>query len=350
MTVVTGGRRGVGPSSSGGPSRPWPRMPMCDTSDVGILYTERSDLTAPPVSSLWSYETRARERDRPCVTLNLSGSREYWLDRSDPLLNTILPGTGVSLIVNLGDDWAAGRSLATSAVLPRVCVVGPVSHVRILRVGKTIRAVSAVLPTALTQAAFGVPASELVDQIVPLQDLWTRDAVDVFLEAGLVLGIGRCLSKLRDSLVVGAGRATKSDSVGLAAAQLITRHAGRVSIDDMAKHHGLSRRQFARRFCETAGLTPKLFARISRFQALVHVMLSTDVRRWASVPSTVGFYDQAHMINEFRKFAGSPPTIFFQPHSCTIDPTRVQLRGRPSEWLRPIVAEVRSPPEAPTLA
>ena len=61
----------------------------------------------PEVASLWSYETRSRGRDRRSITLNPDGSHEYWLDRSDPLLNTILPGTGVSLVVNLGDMWTA---------------------------------------------------------------------------------------------------------------------------------------------------------------------------------------------------------------------------------------------------
>jgi hypothetical protein len=100
---------------------------MSDMSEAGVLYTEHSGLTAmiPEVASLWSYETRSRERDRRSITLNPYGSHEYWLDRSDPLLNTILPGTGVSLVVNLGDMWTDGRSPATSAFLPRVCVVGP---------------------------------------------------------------------------------------------------------------------------------------------------------------------------------------------------------------------------------
>jgi AraC-like DNA-binding protein len=308
---------------------------MPETSEVGILYTERSDLTAlTPVSSLWSYETRAREPGRPAVAMNPNTSFDYWLDRSDPLLNTMLPGTGISVIVNLGDDWRAGSSLAASRLLPRVCVVGPVSQVRILRVGHNVRAVGAVIPTALTEAAFGVPAAELIDRIVPLSDLWSAATADRFLDLGSTLGSGACLTLLRDSLVAQIGR-TRSDAVGLTAAQMMIRCAGRVSIDHMAKHHGLSRRQFTRRFSEISGLTPKRFARISRFQKLVQVLLSTDVQQWASVPSAVGFYDQAHMINEFRRFAGSSPTTFFRPHSPSIDPTRVRLRGRPSEWLRP---------------
>jgi transcriptional regulator GlxA family with amidase domain len=103
-------------------------------------------------------------------------------------------------------------------------------------------------------------------------------------------------------------------------------------MDEMARIYGLSRHQFARRFSAAAGLPPKLFARLTRFQALVHDLLSTDVSRWASVALATGFYDQAHMINEFRAFAGSPPTVFFRPHGSKSGLTKIQLRGRPSEW------------------
>src|SRR5262249_49136376 len=39
------------------------------------------------------------------------------------------------------------------------------------------------------------------------------------------------------------------------------------------------------------------------------------------------------MINEFRTFAGSAPTVFFRPHDSSIDPAMIRLIGRPSDWL-----------------
>jgi hypothetical protein len=51
------------------------------------------------------------------------------------------------------------------------------------------------------------------------------------------------------------------------------------------------------------------------------------------------------MINEFRAFAGSSPTAFFQPHGSDLDDVNIKLRGRPSEWRRrpePAAAEWRS--------
>jgi AraC-like DNA-binding protein len=308
---------------------------MSDPSELGVLYTEHSGVRATtPIASLWSYETRARGHDRRSVAVKPDGSVEYWLDRSDPLLNTILPGTGVSLIVNFGDPWAAGRSLATSRFLPRVCVVGPVTQVRLLRVGRSVHTVGAVVPATLTPGVFGVPASELVDQILPLQDLWTCDDVDRLVASLSRLEIRPCLAALKDELVVRIGRPGSHETVAQTAPRLIKLRGGRVSIDNMARSHGLSRQQFAARFSAAAGLTPKLFARITRFQALVHHLLSTDVSQWASLSPAIGFYDQAHMINEFRAFAGSPPTVFFRPRGGGIDPTTIQLRGRPSEWSR----------------
>jgi AraC-like DNA-binding protein len=115
---------------------------------------------------------------------------------------------------------------------------------------------------------------------------------------------------------------------------LIKHHGGRLSIDAVAKRHGLSRHLFARRFRDEAGLPPKLFARITRFQSLVYALLATDVSQWASMSPAIGFYDQAHMINEFRDFTGSPPIVFFRPHGGDVDPAAIQVRGRPSEWTR----------------
>ena len=119
---------------------------------------------------------------------------------------------------------------------------------------------------------------------------------------------------LRDVLFARIVRDESDDAVGLAASHLMTRRAGHVSIHDLAAAHGLSRQQFTRRFSAAAGLPPKQFARISRFQSLVHALLSTDVTQWALVAPALGFYDQAHMINEFRAFAGCSPTVFFRPH------------------------------------
>jgi AraC-like DNA-binding protein len=152
-----------------------------------------------------------------------------------------------------------------------------------------------------------------------------------------LLGISRARSPaealvtLRNELLRRLRLTARVPTLEGTAARLLTARRGAVAIDAVAAHYGVSRQRFARRFHEATGMPPKLFARITRFQGLVYSLLSTDVSEWAVVAPGAGFYDQAHMINEFRSFTGAPPTTFFQPHDAAIEPARIQVRGRPSE-------------------
>lgn len=73
---------------------------------------------------------------------------------------------------------------------------------------------------------------------------------------------------------------------------------------------GLGVRQWQRRFLRSTGFTPKAFARIARFQYLIALCESGRARSWADAAVDAGFYDQAHLSNEFRKFSGSSPETF----------------------------------------
>jgi len=320
---------------------------MSDASEAGVLYTEHVGPRAgTPIASLWSFESCGRD-GRRVVAQNGDGSREYWLDRSDPLLNTMLPGTAVSLIVNFGDPWAAGRSAVGSALIPRLAIIGPATRPRLLRVGRSVRAIGAVVPATVTPALLGVPPSALVDRIGSLHEFWGRKSSETLMAPLVGSEATRHAEILRDRLLARLECADGKNSFADEAARIIKLRGGRVAIRDLASGHGISREQFARRFSVSAGMPPKLFARITRFQALVQALLSNDVSDWASVGAGVGFYDQAHMINEFRQFAGSSPTVFFRPHDHTIDPTFVRLYGRPSEWLRrPTFSSTRHQPSS----
>jgi len=307
---------------------------MSDPFDLGVLYTDHPTLAAgTPFPSLWSYESCGRGNRQP-VAVTADGRREYWLHRSDPLLNTMLPGTHVSLVVNLGGPWASGRSLPATRLLPPLGVIGPFTRPQLLRVGSHVRAVGAVLPSILARHVFAVPAPDLVDQIVPLEDLWPRHDVAWLHDSLAGRALPQALAMLRDELLRQLDPAAHMHTVERSAVRVLTARRGRTPIDEVATRHGISRQRLARRFHQATGLSPKLFARTVRFQGLIPALLSSDVSQWAAVASEAGFYDQAHMINEFRSFTGAPPTVFFQPHGETLAPSHVQVRGRPSEWRR----------------
>lgn len=70
---------------------------------------------------------------------------------------------------------------------------------------------------------------------------------------------------------------------------------------------GLSHSRFIQVFREHVGLTPKLFGRVRRFRRLIdHIEKGMPVN-WAALAADCGYFDQAHLIHEFRAFAGITP-------------------------------------------
>ena len=91
------------------------------------------------------------------------------------------------------------------------------------------------------------------------------------------------------------------------AVKSIDRTNGLVSIENLAERVGWSTRQLQRRFKSAVGISPKLFSRMRRFQR-VFCAMENVATGWANAAVDSGYYDQAHLIRDFRDFTGQTPT------------------------------------------
>jgi len=85
---------------------------------------------------------------------------------------------------------------------------------------------------------------------------------------------------------------------------------GLVNIGSLSDRYFSSARNFERRFKEFAGLSPKLFSRIVRFQSTIKEY-GRQGRSLTDIAYDFGYYDQSHFIREFREFSGYSPKEFF---------------------------------------
>ena len=87
---------------------------------------------------------------------------------------------------------------------------------------------------------------------------------------------------------------------------------GRMSIGELERHTGYSRRYLDRLFQQHVGLSPKVLAEIFRFQRFY--------RKWAAGMSFDllkadlydHYYDQSHFTREFQRMTGHPPQTFMR--------------------------------------
>ncbi|HKW02865.1 MAG TPA: helix-turn-helix transcriptional regulator, partial [Vicinamibacterales bacterium] len=123
-----------------------------------------------------------------------------------------------------------------------------------------------------------------------------------------VLGRGdpRAIASALDrALVSRAGRSTDG-SPAARAAGLALETRGLVRVERLAEFVGVSRRQLERAFQQEIGLTPKQLLRVARFQQTLNALRQSRTG-WADLAVSLGYYDQAHFVNDFRHFTGQPP-------------------------------------------
>jgi AraC-like DNA-binding protein len=85
---------------------------------------------------------------------------------------------------------------------------------------------------------------------------------------------------------------------------------GQLRTAELARDAGCSRKHLAGLFRDQVGIAPKTLARIHRFQrALGGLNENRDVD-WSELADRCGYYDQSHLIHDFRQFAGMSPSEF----------------------------------------
>jgi transcriptional regulator GlxA family with amidase domain len=154
------------------------------------------------------------------------------------------------------------------------------------------------------RASLGVAADRVTDQILPLEDLWGSRARELLDRLASASSLEQCAALFERALPP----IEKPGRVQRALAWMAGRQ-GAVSIDEVAGQAGFSARQFRRVCLEQTGLTPKFLARVVRFRhALSRVHRYPG--QWAGFALDCGYYDQAHLINEFRQLSGRTPSAY----------------------------------------
>jgi methylphosphotriester-DNA--protein-cysteine methyltransferase len=165
-----------------------------------------------------------------------------------------------------------------------------------------------------------MPLHALQDGHPALDDLWPRADAEA-LAAALwerERTVRQRLAVLERALLarLRAVEPGPADRLARAAVGLIEQAGGAVRIDDLARTLGVSRQHLALQFRERVGLPPKTFAMVSRFRrAGAALRRHTGAVDWTRLALDCGYYDQSHLIHEFRLFADETPERFARPRA-----------------------------------
>jgi AraC-like DNA-binding protein len=163
----------------------------------------------------------------------------------------------------------------------------------------------------MARAALGLPISEVTDRSIALADLWGTRGRDLESRLSSALSPSEIVALLTAAL----SPIPLSNGPVQRAINAIVRADGDVNLEVIASQANVSVRQFRRRCTEHTGLSPKQLCRVLRFRKALRLARRCS---WAQTAAQCGYYEQAHLIRDFREFAGRSPTmsVFSNPYSA----------------------------------
>ena len=218
------------------------------------------------------------------------------------------------LVFNYGDRYLFYNPVCDGIYLPKTFISGFSRSPFMLRLTGKVAMLGVVFR--------GMRFTRLFKKIPPLAELHDRRIDFEFVAGGEAGIVNEKLGSAKDNkdrvnimnqyFEAKVSAQNNSLSKNNLIVEIIEKNKGMIRMDDLAAKIESSPRQMRRVFNNEAGIGPKYFARLKRFN-YVNLCLSEDPSlSWFDFINDYGYYDQSHFIKEYQEFTGVPPTLFLK--------------------------------------
>ena len=251
--------------------------------------------------------TQAQPDDRLRKFVRGYIQRETTPDFTPPAIEPFVARIGVTLDFLFADPFEIPiRGTDRFDKCMSFAVVGPQTHYRAqLVVRGRLEEVSVLFEPQGFYQLFGIPTHLFVNRAVGGDSALGSEMTRLYERLGDTTDL-QSRSQILDAFLLKL--LSKMESPGLVslAFDALLAPARKPTVDDAAWGAGLSLRQFERKSLQYTGISPKTLMRIARFQRALNSRRTTG-GRWTNIAHDLDYYDQMHMIHDFRLFAGDSP-------------------------------------------
>ena len=166
---------------------------------------------------------------------------------------------------------------------------------------------------------FDLPINELANETLDLNDIIGTPARELEEQLYDLPTLEEKVKRIESFLLFRLSRKTEYSWNRISHnIKLINQSNGMITTDQLASEACLSRKQHERIFKQMVGLSPKQFLKVIRFQYALYAHQQQPNESLTELAYRCGYYDQSHMINDFRELSGITPKQYFNECSDPI--------------------------------
>lgn len=204
------------------------------------------------------------------------------------------------------DELIEGKSEPSSIS----AMQGPSTQIRRFKIDQAFAMFGVYLYPYSIPILFGIPATELSNQMTDLITLMGKEGKILEEKMMLAFSNDERVKIITKFLQQKLKKIHELEHPVFSSIQFIIESKGQVKIEQIADQYFISQRQFERKFRELSGLAPKLFSRIVRFHSACQQFGNSN-KSLTSISYECGYYDQSHFIHDFKEFSGYHPKHYF---------------------------------------
>jgi AraC-like DNA-binding protein len=162
------------------------------------------------------------------------------------------------------------------------------------------------------------PMSELTDTVAGAGLVFGRDVLDLREQLLAAKSVEQKFRLVETFLLRQAGDAIQDDlstrCIDFALSSMVNTPNLRC-LQRLSEQIGYSQKHFINLFRDQVGISPKQYLKIIRFQKAICTIEKNAAIHWSQVALECGYYDQAHLINDFKLFSGFTPNEYLKRKS-----------------------------------
>ena len=245
----------------------------------------------------------------PCLNKTIE---YYWIEKNGVSSVKILPDGTTSVIFNIGSPINISDNQGDYAELSNNLIVGAHKKYYLIKESTETHLIGIKFKQGGAYHFLKLPMMEFSDKIINLHDVLNGESerlremlVEAKSEEQIRILLNQYFLKKVDI------KSKSSDIVDYAIANVKV-NGSPTSIKDLCESANISNKHLITLFNQKVGFPPKLIHRLNKFIKVIELIQQKNQVNWPEIAFECNYYDQSHLINDFKGFSGLSPKNYYE--------------------------------------
>lgn len=232
----------------------------------------------------------------------------FWVfedEYENEFIERTLPIGCMQLVFHMGNP---PFSTLNNDYQPKACIEGHLSSFEDLTHYGHCKQVVAMFHPHAAQLFFDVPVHDFYNRYTSIKELNDKTLIELYEKILSISDKYLTITLIEEFLTNRISLSNNFDRMCFAIREI--EKINQISIKQLSDITCLSYKQFNRIFLNQTGINPKEFARTIRFQKAMSYLQANRLITLTRLAEKCGFYDEPHLLREFKLFTGYTPSEY----------------------------------------